>query len=129
VRTIAVTLAGFAIGFAVLTAIPGSMLAALPPLACWAFFSGLFMAPQQARLVELLPRQRGILLALNASAIYLGMSLGSLVGSRFLSDLGARPLSAFALVPLALAGAAHAASTRRGTRPKSRTEPPVLTHH
>ncbi|GAA3219420.1 hypothetical protein GCM10020216_029660 [Nonomuraea helvata] len=111
-RTIAVPLAGLAIGFVALTAAPPSIPVAVAVFAFWAFFNGLFMAPQQARLVELLPEQRGMLLAANASALYLGMSLGSLLGSRLLPSLGAGPLPALALLPLALATAAHVASTR-----------------
>ncbi|MEU9021605.1 MFS transporter [Actinomadura sp. NPDC048394] len=126
--TVGVALGCFAAGFAALTGIPGSLPLALPALAVWAFASGLFMAPQQARLVELLPERRGILLALNASGLYLGMSLGSLAGSALLPALGARSLSALALLPLALAAAAHLASVRR-TRPvRAVTESPLLTH-
>ncbi|MFC4909695.1 MFS transporter [Actinomadura gamaensis] len=111
-RTIAVTLAGLAVTFAALTAVPDAPAAGIALFAFWAFFSASFVSPQQARLVELLPAQRGILLALNASALYLGMSLGSLLGSALLPDLGACWLSALAFAPLALAAAAHAASGR-----------------
>ncbi|MFC5185052.1 MFS transporter [Actinomadura harenae] len=129
VGTVSLALGCFAAGFAGLTGIPGSLLLALPPLAVWAFASGLFMAPQQARLVELLPERRGILLALNASGLYLGMSLGSLAGSALLPGLGARPLSALALLPLALATAAHLASARRNRPVHTIPQSPTLTHH
>ncbi|GAB3958647.1 MFS transporter [Actinoallomurus acanthiterrae] len=128
-RTIAVPLIGLTVVFAGLTVAPRSIVVAVAVFGVWAFFSASFMAPQQARLVELLPEQRGILLALNASALYLGMSIGSLLGSRLLPEVGARPLSALALLPLALAVAAHVASVRRGARPKSDTDIPVLAHH
>jgi DHA1 family inner membrane transport protein len=125
-RTILVTLTGLAVTFAALTAVPGTLAAGFAIFAFWAFFSATFMSPQQARLVELLPEQRGILLALNASALYLGMSLGSLVGSSLLNGLGAHWLPALAFVPLALAFAAHAASDRRTGRDEPATHVPVL---
>ncbi|MFC4908325.1 MFS transporter [Actinomadura gamaensis] len=127
--TVGLALGCFAAGFAVLTALPGSLPLALPPLALWAFASGLFIAPQQARLVELHPQRRGILLALNASGLYLGMSLGSLAGSALLPALGARPLSGIALLPLALATAAHLASMRRPAHVPAVPESPALSHH
>ncbi|MEV1174671.1 MFS transporter [Nonomuraea sp. NPDC049784] len=120
-RTVTVTLAGMAVAFAALTVLPGSIAAAVIVFAFWGFSSSLFMAPQQARLVELLPEQRGILLALNATGIYLGMSLGSLIGSHYLSALGAGPLSLLALLPLALAAGAHIVSVRRTTPTMTRT--------
>jgi DHA1 family inner membrane transport protein len=43
------------------------------------------MVPQQSRLVELGPQYQGLLLALNASAIYLGASLGATIGSATLA--------------------------------------------
>ncbi|WP_225991561.1 hypothetical protein [Actinomadura montaniterrae] len=57
------------------------------------------------------------------------MSLGSLLGSRLLPGFGARPLSAVALLPLALALAAHVAAARRtaggAARPISETSVPT----
>ncbi len=47
----------------------------------WSLCAWSFMVPQQARLVELGPQFQGLLLALNASAIYLGASLGATIGS------------------------------------------------
>ena len=110
--TIAVALAGFGTAFAALLILPPGFPAALAALAWWAAFSQLFQAPQQARLVALVPAQRGLGLALNASALYLGMSLGSLLGSTLLPSLGAAWLPAAGLVPLAAAAAAHWASGR-----------------
>ncbi|MEV5569667.1 MFS transporter [Spirillospora sp. NPDC052269] len=115
-RTIGAALAGLIVTFAALTAVPGALLVGVGVFAFWAFFNTVFMAPQQTRLVELLPEQRGVLLALNASALYLGMSLGSLLGSGLLPVLGARGLSALPLVPLALAVGAHMLSTRSTNR-------------
>ncbi|MER6575234.1 MFS transporter [Nonomuraea sp. NPDC001023] len=117
-RTIAVALAGLTLAFLALAGAPAVPAAGVAVFAFWAVFNTLFMAPQQARLVELLPEQRGVLLALNASALYLGMSLGSLLGAGLLPALGGHWLPALALLPLAAAVTAHAASTRpRPTRP------------
>ncbi|WP_256862125.1 MFS transporter [Microbispora sp. GKU 823] len=106
-RTIALALAGLTATFLALAGVPALPAAGVAVFAFWAVFNTLFMAPQQARLVELLPEQRGILLALNASALYLGMSLGSLLGSGLLPALGGRWLPALALLPLALAAGAR----------------------
>ena len=42
----------------------------------WSLSTWSFMVPQQARLVTLAPHYQGLLLVLNASAIYLGASIG-----------------------------------------------------
>jgi len=112
-RTIGLTLSGLAIAFVGLILAPASLAAAIALFSFWAFFSQLYQAPQQARLVALLPDYRAILLALNASTMYIGVSLGSLLGSTFLPQFGARALSAVGLVPLAFAVVAHVMSTRR----------------
>lgn len=133
-HTITLTLAGLAAAFASLVAIPHTLGAAIPPFLLWAFCSGLYQAPQQARLVALLPGQRGILLALNASALYLGISLGSLAGSSLLPPLGTRLLPELGLGVLAVAGVAHYLSTHHvphvfhhhpadGPRPQPPAEP------
>jgi len=46
----------------------------------WSVFSWSFMIAQQNRLVRQSPERQAILLALNASAIYLGAALGSILG-------------------------------------------------
>jgi predicted MFS family arabinose efflux permease len=53
----------------------------IPTIAVWGFVGWSFPAAQQARLVAVDPRLASITLSLNASAIYLGVSLGALVGS------------------------------------------------
>ena len=50
----------------------------------WSLGTWSFMVPQQARLVALAPKFQGLLLALNASAIYLGASIGSTLGGMVL---------------------------------------------
>lgn len=112
-RTVSLTVAGVAVAFAALLVVPDAAIGGLLLFALWAFFSQLYQAPQQARLVELLPEQRGLLLALNASALYLGMSLGSFIGSTGLPAWGSGILPAAGLGLLLLAGATHCLSVRK----------------
>ncbi|MFF3665535.1 MFS transporter [Microtetraspora malaysiensis] len=115
--TITVALAGFGAAFIALLLAPARFAVAVVAFTVWAAFSQLFQAPQQARLVALVPDQRALALALNASSLYLGMSLGSLLGSTLLPALGAAWLPAAGLLPLAMAAAAHRASGRHHPHP------------
>lgn len=74
-------------------------------LAAWAVFGMLFQAPQQKRLVTLAGSRRNLVLALHASAIYLGMSVGSVAAGLAYALFGAAVLP---LLSLLLAGAAAA---------------------
>jgi DHA1 family inner membrane transport protein len=112
-RTVSIAVTGIAVGFAILLVAPHGSLAGLLLFPLWAFFSQLYQAPQQARLVNLVPAQRGVTLAVNASALYLGISLGSLLGSTLLPELGAVLIPPVSLVLAGLAGVAHASSARR----------------
>ena len=111
-RTVTMGLIGVFVGLAVLVVLPDTKLG-IGVFVAWAFFSQVFMAPQQGRLVGLMPSQAGLILALNASGLYLGMSLGSVLGSALLPSWGARPLPAAGLVLLVLAGVTHTISSRR----------------
>ncbi|WP_416960400.1 MFS transporter [Streptomyces sp. Agncl-13] len=116
-RTVGLAVIGLALGFALLLIAPHST-AGLVFFAFWAFFSQLYQAPQQARLVELVPLQPGLILALNAAALYLGMSLGSFIGSSLLPGAGAGPIPAAALGVLVLAALAHLLSVRQASAAK-----------
>ncbi len=50
------------------------------------------MAPLQTRLVRLAPEKSNLSLALNASAIYVGMSVGSAIGAIAYDAVGASVL-------------------------------------
>ena len=115
-RTVTLTQLGLAAAFLGLLVAPRSLTAAIALFALWAFFSQLYQAPQQARLIALRPDQRGLLLALNASMLYVGISVGSLLAGTFLPVLGAGPLPVLGLPLLALAGLAHRVSVCRTTR-------------
>lgn len=53
----------------------------IPTIAIWGFVGWSFPSAQQARIVAMDPRQAPLTLSLNASAIYLGVSLGAFLGS------------------------------------------------
>jgi len=74
----------------------------------WSLFGWSFMVPQQARLAALDPARLPVLFALNASAIYVGATLGSGLGGAVLNGLGLHALGLFgaALALVALASLA-----------------------
>jgi predicted MFS family arabinose efflux permease len=53
----------------------------IPVIGLWGFVGFSFPATQQARLVGMAPRLAPVTISLNASAIYLGISLGAVLGS------------------------------------------------
>jgi MFS transporter, DHA1 family, inner membrane transport protein len=77
--------------------------ATLATLAVWSVFSFAFMAAQQARLVALDPLRTSTLFSLNASALYLGGSIGALLGGEALKLAGVDALGPVGAL-LALAG-------------------------
>jgi predicted MFS family arabinose efflux permease len=60
----------------------------------WSLAGWSFMAPQQVRLVTLAPHHQNIILALHASFIYLGASVGSAIGGAVLVRFGIGALGA-----------------------------------
>lgn len=87
-RSVVMALLGMGLVFAVLYAAPRMTAAAFGVMALWAIANDLFVPAQQRRLVELAPEMRGLVLALNASALYVGMSAGSFAGGRLASRAG-----------------------------------------
>ncbi|WP_457322633.1 MFS transporter [Roseateles sp. P5_E11] len=77
----------------------------------WSVFGWSFMVPQQARLAALDPARLPVLFALNASAIYVGATLGASVGGMVLKGLGLHALGLFGAA-LALLGLASLAFRR-----------------
>lgn len=77
----------------------------------WSVFGWSFMVPQQARLASLDPPRLPVLFALNASAIYVGATLGASVGGVVLKGLGLHLLGLFGAA-LALLGLASLAFRR-----------------
>ena len=50
------------------------------------------MAPQQTRLVTFFAERQGVLLALNAAAIYIGVSIGTIIGGVVIDSWGVKAL-------------------------------------
>ncbi|KAF1072127.1 MAG: Purine efflux pump PbuE [Pseudomonas citronellolis] len=57
-------------------------------LLAWALAQDVYYPSQQRRMVELQPAHMGLALALNSSALFLGMSIGSALGGRLAQALG-----------------------------------------
>ena len=72
----------------------------------WSLSGWSFMTPQQARLVGVAPDRAPVMLALNASAIYLGVAIGSAIGGLALRH-GGWAAVAIAAFFTALAALAH----------------------
>lgn len=111
-RTLAASLVGATLVAAALLVLPRDPLVGGLVFAALSLFTQMFQTPQQARLIRLDPTQRGLMLALNASVVYLGISLGSWLGSALLPALGAQPLTALSLAMLLVALAASSAVPR-----------------
>lgn len=87
-RSVATALVALLAVFAVMFVAPRAAAAAFVVLILWAIANDLFMPAQQRRLVELAPQLRGLVLALNSSALYVGMSTGSFVGGHLAANVG-----------------------------------------
>ena len=97
-RSLQLTVIGMACASAALLLLPGAAWLGIAAYAAWSLAGMGFYAPQQKRLIGLAPDLRNLLLAMNASALYIGMSLGAAAGSRAWDALGAWSLPAVALV-------------------------------
>ncbi|MGB5213888.1 MAG: MFS transporter, partial [Anderseniella sp.] len=99
------SLAGLGIMIAALLVDVGPVFACSLVAGC-AFCGTLFTAPQQSRLTTVvLERFHGLALALNSSASYIGIAVGSTTASLLYAAFGAGALSAGALALLALSAA------------------------
>ena len=109
-RTVAVSLGGVALTFLGLIVAPPGLVPTFALLAVWAVTGVMFQAPQQKRLVNIDPAARGLLLSLNSSALYLGMSLGAFLSGVLLRTFGAGTLPFGSLLLTGLAAACFAGS-------------------
>lgn len=96
--TLQLSVVGMACGSSALLLLPGLPWLGMAAYGFWSMAGMGFYAPQQKRLIGLAPGLRNLLLAINASALYLGMSLGAAAGSRAWVHLGPWSLPAVALV-------------------------------
>jgi MFS transporter, DHA1 family, inner membrane transport protein len=97
-RTVWLSLVGLAAVFALLLIAPAQPALALVLAVVWAVTGILFQAPQQKRLIAIDPESRSLLLASNASALYLGMSVGAFLAGLAYHLYGASVLPALSLV-------------------------------
>ena len=81
-------------------------------IAIWSSFSWSFMAPQQARLVQVAPDSISLVLALNAAMLYVGITIGSAVSARVLESFGLASLGIAGALAVILAFAHLLASAR-----------------
>ncbi|WP_341675280.1 MFS transporter [Niveibacterium sp. SC-1] len=107
---------GLALVFLALAGLPLGRAGATVLLALWAVLGMVFQAPQQKRLISLMPQLRSLVLALNASALYLGMSLGAFLGAHSYAAFGARSLCVLSFALALLAGFAQWRSERAVSR-------------
>jgi predicted MFS family arabinose efflux permease len=88
-------------------------------IATWSASSFGFMAPQQARVAQFAPQAIGIVLSINAAMIYIGITIGSAIGSRILGWYGLEALGVAAGIVALLALAHLLASGQPPTLPSS----------
>ncbi len=111
-RTISTSFIGLALVFALLLGAPAQPWLALALAIVWAVTGTLFQAPQQKRLIAIAPEARGLLLACNASALYVGMAVGSFLAGATYRSLGIALLPAVSLA-LTVLGAMVFRTARR----------------
>ncbi|MDN3244906.1 MULTISPECIES: MFS transporter [unclassified Streptomyces] len=121
-RTLAGGVAGVALAFVCAALLPAHPASGIAAFALWGLFNPVFISPQQVRIIDLFAERSDLLIPLNTTCVYLGMSLGGMLGAGLLPAVGPQALSAVALVPLAAAAVAHGVSMRR--RSPSRLLPP-----
>jgi predicted MFS family arabinose efflux permease len=112
VRTLAILAVAQAVlmpGFAFLP-LPDAGLLAL--MLVWSLFGWSFLSGQQLRIIGLAPQSAGVVLALNAAAIYVGAAIGSAIGGAVLDRAGIGLLG-WTGGALALLALAHLLVSRR----------------
>ena len=115
-RTLAGTMIGLAGTFLLVLVLPTRDWVGIAAFAGWSMIGMAFYAPQQKRLVGLAPELRNLLLAMNSSALYIGMSLGAAASSHAYRTAGAWPLPLVGVGFLVLALCAFALSRRAELR-------------
>ena len=105
-RIVWIAVAGLAVVFVAMALVPHNALAGIVLFAAWGVLAMLFQAPQQKRLIGFAPGMGGLVLALNSSATYVGVSLGSYTSTHAWREWGTASLPIVSAV--FLAGAALA---------------------
>ena len=96
-RSLQLSVVGMASASVALLLLPGLPWLGMAAYGFWSMSGMGFYAPQQKRLIGLAPDLRNLLLAINASALYVGMSLGAAAGSQAWLHLGPWSLPAVAM--------------------------------
>lgn len=96
--------------FLLMAVAPADQTLGLLLVGCWAVLGLMFQAPQQRRLIGLAPARAGLILALHASSLYVGMSFGSSLSGWVAahSGFGALPLASLLLAGLGVLATAYA---------------------
>jgi predicted MFS family arabinose efflux permease len=110
--TMLVAVTGMVATLAVLPWWSHNLPAAAAALFCWGLTGWAYVVPQQHRLVELDPGRMSVTIALNSSAFYLGIGIGSLLGGAVLHYLTPAALA----VPTLILGLAAVLTTIFGYR-------------
>lgn len=108
-RSVRVALGMLISGFTLLYAVPPWFGFALIVLIPWAVAIDVFAPAQQRWMVEMVPEMRGLVLALNSTALFIGISLGAMLAGMISAQWG---LMALPLVSIGLALLAMLASIR-----------------
>ena len=116
-RSLQLSVIGMALASGALLVLPAVPWVGMVAYGFWSMSGMSFYAPQQKRLIGLAPDLRNLLLALNASALYVGMSLGAAAGSQAWLHLGPGSLPAVALVFVAGSMASFTRSRRAERSP------------
>ncbi|MDQ5896077.1 MAG: hypothetical protein QG612_163 [Pseudomonadota bacterium] len=99
VRLIRASVLGLILAFAGMMLVPRHPGPGLAMMLLWSITGLMFAAPQQQRLIQLVPTSlRSLALAANASAMYLGMSLGAWTGAQLYARTGVETLMPASLV-------------------------------
>jgi DHA1 family inner membrane transport protein len=116
-RSLQLSVIGMALASGALLVLPAVPWVGMVAYGFWSMSGMSFYAPQQKRLIGLAPDLRNLLLAINASALYVGMSLGAAAGSQAWLHLGPGSLPAVALVFVACSMASFVRSRRAERSP------------
>ncbi|MDD9911097.1 MAG: MFS transporter [Ahrensia sp.] len=111
-RMIFISLGSLSIVFAVLSVLDPGPVFGVAAMFVWSFFGLMLFAPQQMRLVSIAPDQQNLLLALNSSAIYLGMAAGAAISGIAYEASGPEVLAPLSFVISLLAIASFLTSRR-----------------
>jgi predicted MFS family arabinose efflux permease len=93
--------AGFLAVFAAVWAMPGQTAGLVAVFLLWGTIGFAFYAAQQSRLVAIAPGQATVMLALNATMLYLGTAAGAAMGGAVIASIGYRGLPVMAAVLIA----------------------------